>query len=237
MKPTRDLLVLVALVLSGLVGVGIGQIAATGAISVDNASVSGNTFSTAASFPRDYYLHNSPTPPTGDTDSQAVLPLSTTSPTATTLYNYDQNRDAFPGLLVKISKLGSDETDLSKYQAWRSGVLSEAQRLIGTATIELWGAIEDFSQGKAGEVTIFLRDYNGSTYTEIGNGTAYDGDWQAGSTTWVKKTISISGLNYTISVGHELEVKLIVGTNAGSNMWFAYDTSSYPSVVKIPKVP
>lgn len=50
MKRARDLLLLVALVLSGLVVLGIGRIAGTGAIFVDNATVDGNTFTTAASF-------------------------------------------------------------------------------------------------------------------------------------------------------------------------------------------
>ena len=51
MKRARELLLLVALVLSGLVGLVIGQIAGTGAIFVDNATVGSNTFTTAASFP------------------------------------------------------------------------------------------------------------------------------------------------------------------------------------------
>ncbi len=54
--------------------------------------------STASSL-TEYFMHNNPTPPTGDTSSQVSLPLNTTSPIAT-LYNYDQDRDAFAGLLI-----------------------------------------------------------------------------------------------------------------------------------------
>ncbi len=44
-----------------------------------------------------YYLHNNPTPPVGNTVSQVDLPMDTSAPTATTLYNYDTNRDSDPG--------------------------------------------------------------------------------------------------------------------------------------------
>lgn len=201
----------------------------------DSAQNPGNAFSTASYFPKDFYLHNNPTPPTGNTDSQALLPLDTNSPTASTLYNYDQDRDGSAGLLVQKGASGAGETDLTKYQAWRSSGLSGGQGLTDTVTVELWTAMNDFGQNEAGEVTVFLRDYNGSTYTEIGSGTLYQANWQAGSSTWVKKTILVSGLSYTIPAGNSLEVRVIVGSSAGDAMWFAYDTTAYASVVKIPK--
>ena len=43
------------------------------------------------------FLHNHPTPPTGDTPSHAVLPLDPELPTAQSLFNYDTNRDNDPG--------------------------------------------------------------------------------------------------------------------------------------------
>ena len=199
---------------------------------VDQQTNASNTFATAASFPK--YLHNNPTPPTADTNSQAVLPTDTTPPSATTLYNYDLNRDGFAGLFITKGGAGAGEADLTKHQVWRSGALSSGLSIVGTVTIDLWGALKDFGLSKAGEVTVFLRDYDGASYTEIGNGTLLDSDWQGGSSTWVMKTITISGLNYTIPVGNELEVKLIVGGNSGDDMWFAYDTTSYSSVVKFP---
>ena len=36
------------------------------------------------------FLHNNPSPPTADTDSQAVLPVDSDVPAAATLYNYDK---------------------------------------------------------------------------------------------------------------------------------------------------
>ena len=181
-----------------------------------------------------YYLHNNPTPPTGNTSSQAVLPLTRISPTATTLYNYDQNRSSDLGLFIAKGGVGPGETDSSKHQVWRTGAFSSSEYLMGSVTIDIWAAIKGFTQNKKGEVIIYLRDYNGSSYTEIGNGNVYEQKWQGGSSTWVNKTITISGLNYTIPAGNELEVEVIVGSRSGDDMWFAYDTTSYPSVVKIP---
>jgi len=180
-----------------------------------------------------WYLHNSPTPPTGDTNSQSMLSLGAIAPTATTLYNYDQDRDSSAGLLIAKGASGVGETDLVKYQVWRTGLGSDLS-ISGTVTIDLWSALSDFGQGKRGIITIYLRDYDGSSYTEIGDGTVDEADWQGGSSTWVMKTITISGLNYTIPAGNQLEVKLIVGSNAEDNLWFAYDTNSYSSVVKTP---
>ena len=97
--------------------------------------------------------------------------------------------------------------------------------------------MKDWGQNKPGEVTVFLRNYNGSTYTEIANGTVLDSNWQGGTSTWRQKTIIITGVNYNVPAGNRLEVKLIVGANAGDDMWFAYDTTAYPSVLRIPKYP
>ena len=181
-----------------------------------------------------YYLHNDPTPPTDHTNAQASLPLSKTAPTSTTLFNYDKDRDNDTGLLVQKGGSGPGETDPVKHQVWRTGALSQGLNIAGTVTIELWAAVKAFQLQEAGEVTVFLRDYNGSTHTEIGNGTVSDANWQGGSSSWVSKTITISGINHTIPVDNELEIELIVGANADDDMWFAYDTTSYSSFVSVP---
>ena len=83
-------------------------------------------------------------------------------------------------------------------------------------------------------MTIFLRDRDGSGgYTEIGSGTLSENDWQGGISDFVKKTITVAGLAYTVPKGNQLEAELITGP-AGGDIWFAYDTVSHPSVVKLP---
>ena len=81
-----------------------------------------------------WYLHNNPSPPTGDTNSQANLPFDLTSGSATTLYDYDENRDSAAGLLLERSNNGLSETDTRAFQAWRSDGVACALTISGTAT-------------------------------------------------------------------------------------------------------
>ncbi len=181
-----------------------------------------------------WYIQNNPTPPTGDTASQAVLPLDPTSPTAATLYNYDTDRDGDEGLVLSNGGIGPGEADLTKTQVWRTAALTDDVSLVGTVTITLWAAIKNYDDAKAGEVAAYLRDYNGSTYTEIGNGTVFKANWQGGSGTFLQETITIPGLNYTIPAGNMLVVEMIATVNSAESMWFAYDTSAYPTKVTGP---
>ncbi len=226
----------VSLVVTGAVALIVaGALVRTVAIMTDTQSVAANTVATATCFPRTFYLHNNPTPPVVDTNSQTNLPLDQTAPIATTLYNYDQDRDAFAGLLIAKGGSGASESDPTKYQAWRTAVLAEDQCLRGDITFSVWAAIKDWGADKAGQVNVFLRDYNGSTYTEIGNGSVTDANWQNGTSTWVAKTVTINGLNYTVAAGNRIDVKITVDASSEHDMWFAYDTTSYPSALNIPK--
>ena len=181
-----------------------------------------------------YYLHNNPTPPTGDTTAQPVLLLHTTAPTAATLFNYDSDRDADPGLKVDKNQLGLSETDPLKFQVWRTGALGSPLAIKGDVLIDVWAAIKNFDQAKTGVVTAYLRDFDGATYTEIDNGGIYVTNWQDGYTTFVQRTILILDVDYTVPAANELEIRLMVDNVSGSDMWFAYDTTAYPTVIKLP---
>ena len=181
-----------------------------------------------------YYLHNNPTPPTGDTSAQAVLSIDTTAPTATTLYRYSLPNNN-TGLELKGSLDGLNETDSAKYQVWRTGALASPLAITGDIFVDLWAAIRNFQLSQSGAVTMYLRDYDGSAYVEIGSGSAFAFDWQDGANTFVKRTIMIPDVNYTIPTGHEMEARLITDTiKASKDMWIAYDTTAYQSVVKLP---
>ena len=206
----------------------------THALYTDSQAVPSNAFTTANCFTTCWYLHNNPSPPTGGTVSQAVLPLNGSFPSASTLNNYDTDRDGDEGLLIAKGGSGPTESDSGKMQVWRTAALGGGLSLVGTAEANVWAAVKSYGQGKAGEVFVYLRDYNGSTYTEIGNGSVYRADWQGGSSTFVQGIITIPGLNYTIPAGNMLEVKILVGGNAGDDMWLAYDTVSFSSEVDTP---
>jgi hypothetical protein len=180
------------------------------------------------------YLHNSPTPPEGDTSRQEVLPIESTIPTSGTLYQYGapNNND---GLLLKGTDQGLSETNPSKYQVWRTGTLASPLSIEGDVLIDIWASIRQFQTGQSGAVTAYLRDYDGAVYSEIANGSVFVEDWQEGSSSFLKRTIMIPNVQYTVPVGHELEARFIADTiKASKDMWFAYDTGNYPSVINIP---
>ena len=178
-------------------------------------------------------MHNNPTPPTGDTASQLVLPMDSTSPTAAVLYNYDTDRDTFPGLLIARGGSGPDEDDPAKYQAWRTATFGASTVIQGNVTVSLWSAMKNFDDTKGGTITAYLRDFDGSNYVEVGGATYTDSTWQGGSPSWVLKTFQLSIDPHTLAPGHRLELKLIVENSSDDDMWFAYDAGNYKSRVSV----
>ena len=181
-----------------------------------------------------YYLHNNPSPPVDDTSRQAILPLDGTAPTGGVLYKYGQPNNN-PGLLLRGTELGLAETDPEKYQIWQTGPLGEALTVQGDVLIDIWAGIRNFQANQSGAMTVYLRDYDGSGYTEIANGSVFAEDWQRGSGTFVPQTIMIADVDYTVPAGHRLEARMIADTiKASKDMWLAYDASGYPTVIKLP---
>ena len=160
------------------------------------------------------------------------MALKPSAPTEATLFNYDQDRDGATGLLIQSGGVGANESDSAEHQVWRSGALLDDLHL-SSVGIDFWSGVQNFTVGTTGSATFYLRDFDGSSHTEIGDDIVFDADWQGGSGTFVQRTASIGSLDYTIPEGNELEVKLIVDSSAVNNMWFAYDTLTYQSVVQI----
>jgi len=116
-----------------------------------------------------YYLHNNPIPPVDDTDAQANLPMDEDNPTATTLYNYDQNYDSDPGRRIEESDGGPDGLELKEYQNWLTDPYIEDTHFQGTLVLNLYIAPDGFNFDNEGSFRVYLRDYEpvGDTYTEI----------------------------------------------------------------------
>lgn len=224
---------LVALAAASLLGGGAG---AALALFGDTEQVAA-TSSTASSFSATtYWLHNNPTPPTGNTNAQANLVMNTTAPTATTLFNYDADQDVAAGRLLLQGGSGATEANLAQYQNWRGPTAGLfGQTINGTVTVEFWSAMRNFTAGTAGDVRVFLRNHDTvlGLGSEIANATITSADWQGGRTGWVK-SVATFNVNVTLLVGHQLEVKLIVGAGAADAMWLAYDTTLYRSRVRLP---
>jgi len=160
--------------------------------------------------------------------------MDSTLPTAAVLYNYDRDRDDSPGLLIAKGGSGPDEDDPTKCQAWRTPPFGESVVIEGDADVHLWSAMKDFDATKGGAIAVYLRDFDGSNYVELGDATFTDATWQGGNSSWVLKTFKLSISSHTLAPGHSLELKLIVENSSDDDMWFAYDAGNYKSRVNMP---
>jgi hypothetical protein len=173
------------------------------------------------------YLHNDPTPPTGSTNAQQRLPMDNTTPTATTLDDYDADRDDFPGLLIK--KGGSEDRYIfpdGNFQNWRYTAPAGGLVLSGNVEVTLFSAMKDFTTDKRGHIQVYLRDCTGNSCTTIASGSLDRGQWNDASG-WSEDTILLSGLSYTVAAGRQLELKIVVHDDSDDDMWFAYDTTTH----------
>ncbi len=218
---------LVALVLlaAGMIPTSAARLTASGLVS--GSTLTSRTW---------YFLHNNPTPPTGNTAAVANLSMNATVPTQATLYNYDTNADSLAGRRIQKSGTGAGDTTLARYANWRTAAFGSARSLSGTVTLRIWSGITAFPLNQRGVLVAYLRDYNpsGGSYTEIANATLNDANWQAGTASWVLKQISIPVAGYTLAANHVLEVKLETTSSAYANMVVAYDTTGYSSLLSIP---
>lgn len=217
-------------VAAALVVVALLTITRTEAAFSDTTDNQSNTFNAAADFTINLYLHDNPTPPTGDTTSQDLLPLDTTAPTATTLYNYDTDRDAVQGLIL-AKGTGLTETDLIKMQRWRHTPASNLA-LSGTAQLTIYTAMKDFTPGKSGTLDAGLYDCTttGTSCTAIATGTTSQSPWPD---TWQPVTIDLGAVSHTITTGRALIIKIAVPGTSGDQLLFAYDTTTHTSELEI----
>jgi hypothetical protein len=195
--------------------------------------VTGNTLSTGTlGTATTWYLHNNPTPPTGNTAAQFNLALNATVPTATTLYNYDTGCESCAGRSIRRNTGVVGETGACRYATWRSTALAAALTLNGTATLTVY-ARKASAGGTAPTLRAFLRVRNPSTstYVELG---------QAIATITTEPTLSFASYALTWSLasvsvpsGRQIEVKS-VATGGTSDVDIAYDTTAYPSSLTLP---
>jgi hypothetical protein len=174
------------------------------------------------------YLHNNPTPPTGNTSSHTILPMNGTAPTAGTLFNYDVNRDGADGLV--IAKGGS--------QAWQSSAFPSGAILPNSVSVRLWTAMRNFDSTKQGSIIVYLRDFDAgaNAYTTVGATRFTQPNWIGGSSTWGQVNVHVALIaGYQLAPGHQLELRImVVAADSGDDLWFAYDTNAYPARIEVP---
>lgn len=161
--------------------------------------------------------------------------LSTAAPTSGSLPNYDPGEDSEPGRTLDKSDEGWNEGDSGKYQLW---VAPKGEMAIsGQVTLTFWSAMKDFEDDKGGRVEAFLLDCNpgGQNCVLIDQGSRESSPWST-SGSWVSNTIDFGSVTYSITSNRSLAIKVVVGDASDDDMWFAYDTTAYPSSLSMQTV-
>jgi hypothetical protein len=177
-----------------------------------------------------FYLHNFPSPPTGDTASQADLPCDQTVPIASTLFNYDADRDAGPGRGIARGGSGPGEVDPAKHQQWLTPGATVAVTINGTVRVDLWTAAKDFSTAVTIQSSVYLSDVQGGSRTVI----AQAGFTFQGTASWSQTTVFMGVSGFTLAPGHSLELTVIAQGTSADDLWLAYDTTAYKSRIVLP---
>lgn len=183
---------------------------------------------TALASTQTYYLKSTGVP---------ISFLSEGHPTATELPNHDPARDSEPGLVLARSSDEHNETDPDKYQLWTTA--ATGPDLNGTVTFRFWSAMKDFDPAKKGAVRVQLLDCDLflTNCTVLASNVRSSNPWSGGATDWVQHTVDFGEVEHDISFGRSLAVKIVVRQTSDDDMWFAYDTTSYPSHLAIESAP
>ena len=226
---------LAALAAAGLV-VAVAALVAGGArvalaTFTDEAAVAG-TFSTGTWGGTMWYLHDDPSPPTGDTTAGDLLAMDATAPTGATLFNYDTDCDVRPGRSIDRGTGQVTEDAACRFATWRSEPLAAPRTLDGTATLVVY-ARKQFSGGPNPRLVAFLRilDPAGPTWTELGSASlaVNTNPKQA----WSQRTFTWTLAGLTVPAGAQVEVR-IVATGGTPDLEIAYDTIGQPSALTLP---
>ncbi len=173
-----------------------------------------------------------------DTKATQGLPLRRESPTNTTLYNWDTDRDSWPGR--KLDKRNDlDSNDKNKVQWWNLPVGSQPLTVTGTARLRIWSAVKDWDATKFGVLMAGLYDCqaDGTTCTPIAyNQLTTDPDpwWTGGTNSWGLKNITLSPSgSYTFLANHVIQVRVGPHGDSKDSLMIAYDTRTYRSALII----
>ncbi|MDQ3953191.1 MAG: hypothetical protein M3279_09565, partial [Actinomycetota bacterium] len=183
------------------------------------------------------YLHNFPTPPSGNTPAGRALDMNAAAPTAATLYQY--STDHFNGrsgrYVHRSTTSGSAEADLLYMINWVYQVPQDVV-LDGTATGGIWLSQKD-GCAQTGQFHLWLRtksDRMSDAGTLIGSGAGpvppSGGSPPCG---WGLVGVSMP-VSATIPKGTWIELKLTVRDADRDAAMVAYDTTSFASYLDLP---
>lgn len=198
----------------------------------DTVTTSGTTLTMINAF----YLGSDVVNADATVNPSTPQPLKRTSPTKTTLFNYDR-RDSLPGLLLNQGANGIDEGSYAKNMRWNLSVGASPLTVSGTAQLRIWSALKAWDSNKRGavEVGLFDCDSTATTCTQLSGGTLDQTSWTVGgANVWTLKNFALtpSG-SYTFAANRVVQVRVAALTASAVDVMFAYDTTTYKAALII----
>ncbi len=195
--------------------------------------VAGATLSMVTAF---YLGTNLTADATADPNTQQ--PLRRTSPTKTVLYDYENKRDAEPGLLLNRGANGINDVSYAKNMRWDWAVGSTPVTVSGTARLRLWTALKAWDAVKIGSVQVGLFDCDaaGANCSQLSSATLTETPWSSGGTGVfaLKNFVMSPAVSHTFAANRVVEVRVAPLNPTGSvDVNFAYDTTTYRTALII----
>lgn len=185
------------------------------------------------------YLHNRPTPPTGNTTAQKNTPMTVDAPTASTLYQYSTNYYSNnAGRFVDKKTTTSGESSTNFMANWVYQVPATTT-YNGTAELEIWVALKDLKCDKTVNFNVFLREKATSstdTGTQFASGVGVAVPQGAVEPCNFRLITVTMPVNRTINTNQWIELKVTVLEATGDAGLFAYDTPAFESKLTLPQV-
>lgn len=187
-------------------------------------------------------LHNKPSPPTGDTTAQKPMAMNVSPVTATTLFKYSTDYyNNQPGRFVDRKTPNPTHSETStRYMANWVYQIPQNTLFTGAAQLKIWVARKDFNCASGPvQLRAFLRTKITDTIdtgVELASGDGTMVPTGVGSCPPQEITISINLANVNVPINTWLELKVTTRNTTGDAAIIAYDTTTYPSSIRLPRV-
>ena len=141
--------------------------------------------------------------------------------------NYDRGRDLEPGLFLEKSDRGLLETEETRFQHWQADMTG--RHLAGYPTFVAWSASAGFEPGHTGIFSVYLLDCPESALdcTELASQEVVVPP--SDSAGWTETTVSLPEIDHVFAEGRHLGIRIVVASNSGTDMMFAYGFPKFRS--------
>lgn len=163
----------------------------------------------------------------GEGPTAAVLPLGE-PPTAASLPNYDTDLNDDPGRTIIRSNEIATEGNSPEAQVWAL-FFESPWHAVGTPRVEIWAAAADFADGSQSAFTVHLAKCDAPDSCDALGTRTTSFDQSDFGDDFGRMTVDLPPIDVVIDAGHWLAIGVTVPFSSDDDVWFAFDTASYPA--------